>query len=114
MFIYLLNNIQKIDENFAADETAFFVEGLLNKQSVSLIPKTVKTIIINDLSSVFLSYVELKNLQNKFDIYYSQKYSLKNFVINIKDVDKQTLIDKLNEKENFNTDLLIFNPYAVV
>lgn len=110
--VYLLSTIDTVKEKSLREDT-FYIKGLLNKQSFYLFTEKIKNLIVTDLSSIFLSYQELKSLLDKYNLYYQKKYNLKHFIINLKDVDEKIFLEKLIKKSDFNTDLIIFNPYVM-
>lgn len=108
--IHLLSTVKTLPQKNQI-EKCYTTDGLLNKQAVQLLPEGTKNILVNDLSSVFISFLELKNFLGKYNLYYKKEYFLKHFIVNLKDVTKEVFLKELNKKIDLNNELIIFNPY---
>lgn len=86
------------------------LDGALTKAKLSQLPKQCEGILINDLSSVFLSYQQLAQLMKNSNIRVKQSIKLKGFVIITKDV-AQEAIKAMLQSKNIQTKI-IYNPYV--
>ncbi|MCU4175674.1 hypothetical protein [Carboxylicivirga sp. N1Y90] len=91
-------------------ETPYKIDGALTANKISTIPDKTKTISINNLTSVFLPFKQLKALSQKHNILAENNCKLNAFVLVTKDVEKLTF-RKLYEQCNLNIEL-IDNPYG--
>lgn len=91
-------------------DTDYKMHGALTKQKLASIPDGCKSISINNLTSIFLPYNQLKELSKKVQIRVENNYKLKAVVVVSKDLDEQdvkTIYGQGNTKIE-----LINNPYV--
>ena len=97
-------------EQTTNDERAFTVEGALTPGKLNSIPKTTETIVINDLTSIFLNYEQLKHLIKQVNIKVTNRPMLKSYVVVLKDI-AQEAFAQLYYNKGIQTELII-NPYV--
>ncbi|WP_439184916.1 hypothetical protein [Carboxylicivirga taeanensis] len=93
----------------ATNESALRIEGALTPTKISSLPKSCSTLIINDLTSVFLSFTQLKQLMKQVEVQVLNRLQLKSFVVILKDITQNEFI-QLYQDKGIQTEL-IFNPY---
>ncbi len=91
-------------------DDAFVVEGALTPGKIESIPNECKTIVINDLTSVFLNYEHLKHLTDRVDIKVINRPILKSYVVVLKDI-AQEAFSQLYLSKGIKTKLIL-NPYV--
>ncbi len=105
-----LLSIAAVFEQATNDENAFAVEGALTPGKLNSIPKTTETIVINDLTSIFLNYEQLKHLIKQVNIKVINRPTLKGYVAVLKDI-AQEAFTQLYHTKGIQTELII-NPYV--
>lgn len=109
----LLSLCSKLDKaiksDTALDET-FKIDGALTPGKLSSIPRECKTIVVDNLSSVFLTYTQLKGLTQKVGMKVINSSTLNGFIVVLKDIEEKEF--KTLYRENKIQTELIINPYV--
>ncbi|MBR8536935.1 hypothetical protein KDU71_15285 [Carboxylicivirga sediminis] len=92
------------------DDDAFVVEGALTPGKLSSIPRDCQTVVINDLTAIFLNYEQLQHLQKRVTIKVVNRPVLKGFVAVLKDI-AQEAFSQLYMSKGIRTELIL-NPYV--
>lgn len=98
------------EKKIGESKKLFRVEGALTQLKLSTLPVDINTILINNLTSVFLPYKTLSELNKNRKIVVENKCKLNAFVVILKDLNTETFIQKYTQS-NINTEL-ITNPYV--
>ncbi len=109
----LLSLCSKLDKATESDINScevFNLNGALTTNKVNSIPEKYKTIIINNLSSIFLNYNQLIELTPKVKIKVINTLRLNGFIVVLKGIDEKEF-KNLYQKSKIQTNLTI-NPYV--
>ena len=88
----------------------YVVEGAFTTNKLNEIPIEYDIIVIDNLSSVFITYKQLIRLSNYKKLMVKKQFSLHAFVAVLKDIDIRELKERF--KENNIKEELIINPYV--
>jgi hypothetical protein len=95
----------------AAQETdSYKMDGALTASKINQLPRNCNTIIIDNLTSIFLNYEQIKRLSATIKIKVSKSIHLKGFVVILKDMSKNEFEHQYLTK-GIKTEL-IYNPYV--
>ncbi|MCG8579581.1 MAG: hypothetical protein MI866_06680 [Bacteroidales bacterium] len=97
-------------ETLDVETNHFKIDGALTATKLNNITNEYSTLLINDLTSVFINYTQLTKLLQQVDIKVKNKLNLKGFVIVLKDIE-QTEFDRLITNKNIDSEI-IYNPYV--
>jgi hypothetical protein len=125
-FYYLVNtdhrNLKKTIEQmqllaqcakFKTVETGtdyYRINGALTASKLDSIPKDNHTLLINDLTSVFLNNNQLQKLIQQVDIKVKNKLNLKGFIVVLKDIEQTDFEHSISSKP-IDAEI-IYNPYV--
>ncbi|HOM66077.1 MAG TPA: hypothetical protein PLI27_06480 [Ignavibacteriales bacterium] len=105
------STLNKWDIKQSTDKT-FFVDGALTTSKISQISPDTETIVLEDITKLFLSYSDISKIKNKFNFFLKHKHNLLGFTLNIKDINIQKLQQDIAALENnFN---FIINPFMML
>jgi hypothetical protein len=90
--------------------SAYHIKGALTNKKLKEIPKECKTIVIDNLSSVFITYKQLLELYYQKVICVKNQFLLKGIVLISKDIDIDDFSNQYHAR-NINIELII-NPYV--
>ncbi len=93
-----------------ADTDHFKIDGALTASKLNSITSDYSTLLINDLTSVFINYTQLQKLMQHVDIRVKNKLNLKGFVVVLKDIE-QSEFDRLITNKSIDAEI-IYNPYV--
>ncbi len=85
-------------------------KGALTKNKLKQIPKSCKTVILEDFTKIFLSYSELSALCKRKEIVFETIYQFHGFVVNLYDVSRKEFRKHV---EQYGIIDVIFNPYQI-
>ncbi|MBK3516498.1 hypothetical protein [Carboxylicivirga marina] len=91
-------------------EKPYVINGALTPSKLTDIPDNCSSILINDMSAIFLNYRQAQQLLKYLIIRVKNEISLKAFVVVLKDI-KQEEFSKQLIKAGINTKI-IYNPYV--
>ncbi|MBS2212768.1 hypothetical protein KEM09_15215 [Carboxylicivirga mesophila] len=97
-------------EMASQDDNAFVIEGALTPGKLSSIPRNCQTVVINDLTAIFLNYEQLQHLQKRVIIKVINRPILKGYVAVLKDI-AQEAFSQLYMSKGIRTELIL-NPYV--
>ncbi len=104
----ILEKIPKLPENTDVS-SAWFHKGALTETTMLSIPPDAKTVVIDDFTKIFLSLNQLKDLQNKKELFFRDVFDLLFIVANLAEVEKEEFLQSV---EGYGiTDKIVFNPY---
>lgn len=86
------------------------LEGALTTAKINILTAEHKNIVIDNLTSIFLTYEQLKKLTNQVQIKVKNSINLKGFVVILKDV-SQNEFELMYQGKGIKTEL-IYNPYV--
>jgi len=104
----ILEKIPKFSEDKKGSEV-WFHKGAMTETSIQKIPKDIKTVVVEDFTKIFLSLNQLKNLQNKKELFFRDVFDLLFVVVNLAGIERDEFLQNL--EENNITDKIVFNPY---
>lgn len=105
----LLSFVANLD-TVKADDDAFFLEGALTAGKINHLPMDGRCLVIKDLTSVFLSYEQMKKLNNQMRLKVKNALNLKGFVSILKDI-QQADFERALQNKGITTPM-IYNPYV--
>jgi hypothetical protein len=85
------------------------IQGALTENRLSEVPASCNSLVISDLTKIFLTLRSLLNLLQNRKVYFKNRFPILFCVLNLKDISQQQCEDHLN-KIGFSIDVL-FNPY---
>jgi len=91
-------------------ENVFAIEGALTSHKLQAIPENCQTLCIDNITSIFLSYKQLAELNKRVTMVVKNRYQLKAFVVILKDI-KVADFKQMYVQNQIKTELII-NPYV--
>ena len=105
----LLKDIPQADEKNIENSGSFVFKGALTSSKLNQIPPQFNNLILEDFTRIFLKYSELKALNKKRKIFFSEAFNFHFFLINLYDVKKDDFTALL--AQNNLSVKVVFNPY---
>jgi hypothetical protein len=104
----ILEKIPKFNEDTKGLEV-WFHKGALTETSIHKIPDNIKTVVVEDFTKIFLSLNQLKDLQNKKELFFRDVFDLLFVVVNLSGMKREEFLESI--AGNDITDKIVFNPY---
>ncbi|MEA3307147.1 MAG: hypothetical protein U9Q34_05140, partial [Elusimicrobiota bacterium] len=108
--IYSLCSTPKYKEASLEEKRIYRLNGAITKKKADLIPKDINAVILQDFTKVFLTYRDWQSLTKKYNLYFTEKFKLSAFIVNLYHINANNFKKALNSKEIMEK--VIFNPYA--
>lgn len=105
--MYQLNTIKRYDQS-EIHKPFLTIEGALTSNKLKGINNKVTCLVVEDFTKIFLSYRELNYLLSEKELLFQNTYKLLFFILNLFDIEEDSLINKLDNKIK---DFIFLNPY---
>ena len=92
------------------NQNIYYVQGALTTSKIHEIPGHISKLVVENFTSVFLSYKQLVQLQEQFKIQVKSKFKLNGIVVILKDIKSSEFI-KMYKQNSIDIELII-NPYV--
>lgn len=86
-------------------------KGAFTKKCLKSLDDSYHSVVLEDFTKVFLSYIELKQLLKRNKVYFQNILSLEAFICNLYDINREDFLIAMNEAGIEST--CIFNPYEI-
>ncbi|PIS46437.1 MAG: hypothetical protein COT17_08585 [Elusimicrobia bacterium CG08_land_8_20_14_0_20_51_18] len=99
----------QIKEDFVCHGETLFLKGAVTSSKLEGIGKTIKCLVFEDLTKIFLDYSQWKALNRKYKVFFASKINLISFIVNLYNISRKDFENCVAEKEALK--LFVYNPY---
>jgi hypothetical protein len=88
---------------------ATVIDGAVTAERIATLPADSQTVVVHDVSRVFLTLAELPALSRRVRLSFRRKHECIAYVVNLFDIAPNELLDRLNDSAAARR--IVFNPY---